>query len=418
MLSGAAGVAEASLEECVGEQTVKPPVAIDLFAGGGGLTEGLRMAGFNVVLACDADPRVQETHEYNHEDTAFLCTPVEHLDKATLGQALLSCPDAQLEDLDLIAGGPPCQGFSSIGPRQPDDERNALVLTFASVVATIKPKAFIMENVLGLLSTKTAGGRIVDQAIRLLTTAGYVVTQPVKALSAADYGVPQFRRRVFVMGVRADIATDLPDGKLHYPSATHAGGAVPPDPLLLGGLPAHLALEEAISDLPAVTKSVGEVLAYPKRRKLSEYQKLMRRGATEVYNHHTKGAERLRRARIKALQPGDNATMLHGKLQAGGLDGKYRRLRYDQPAPTITAHIGKDLSDFIHPKRNRWISAREAARIQSFPDVYQFFGSQALQLRTIGNAVPPLLAGWVAYAVGKQLGMSVHAPDQQVDDGT
>ena len=275
-----------------------------------------------------------------------------------------------------------------------------------------------MENVLGLLSTRTVGGRILDQAIRLLTTAGYVVTQPVKALSAADYGVPQSRRRVFVIGVRGDIAAGLPDGRLHYPGATHTGSTVQLNSLLPTGLPAHLTLEDAISDLPAATKPVGTVLAYPRRRNLSEYQKLMRRRATELHNHHTKGAEKLRRNRIKALNQGDNATRLQGKLKAGGLDGKYRRLRYDQPAPTITAHIGKDLSDFIHPERHRWISAREAARIQSFPDTYQFFGSQALQLRTIGNAVPPLLAGWVAYEVGQQLGMSVHAPDQQVDLGT
>ena len=374
------------------------------------------MAGFNVALACDADPLVRKTHESNHAKTRFLCERVERLNRTAFENALSSCPGpVKLTELDLVVGGPPCQGFSVIGPRQPQDKRNALILAFAQTVTSLRPKAFIMENVGGILS-RTAGGRVLDQAIRMLSTAGYVVTQPVQVLNAADYGVPQSRRRAFVIGVRGDIALSLPGGKLGYPNKTHSGqrnqSKSPGLPLV--GLPAYVTLKEAISDLPAATKPVGDTLPYPDQRNVSGFQRLMRQGADALYNHHTKGVQAQRIARIKALRPGDNATKLPDELRVGGLPGKYRRLRYDQPCPTVTAHIGKDLSDFIHPEHDRWLSAREAARVQSFPDKYQFFGSQALQLRTIGNAVPPLLAGWVAYAVGQQIGLSVHEPTEKL----
>lgn len=375
------------------------------------------MAGFDVALACDADPLVRETHESNHKETRFLCKRVEQLDRAAIEDALASRESPlRLSELDLVVGGPPCQGFSVIGPRQPHDERNALVLAFAERVTSIRPKAFIMENVGGLLTTRTAGGRVLDQAIKMLTDAGYVVTQPVRVLNAADYGVPQARRRAFVIGVRRDIAVSIPEGKLRYPDGTHIDkrGQLNSPELPLVDLPAYVTLKEAISDLPAVTKRAGETLPYPRRRKISGFQSLMRHEADVLHNHHTKGVQSQRIARIKALRPGDNATNLPDELKVGGLPGKYRRLRYDQPCPTITAHIGKDLSDFIHPRHDRWLSAREAARVQSFPDVYQFFGSQALQLRTIGNAVPPLLAGWVAYAVGQQIGLNVHEPTSRL----
>lgn len=383
------------------------PTAIDLFAGGGGLSEGLRMAGVNVVLACDSDPLVRETHERNHQETRFLCERVELLNRQAIESELSAC-----DDLDIIAGGPPCQGFSSIGPRDPHDKRNSLVLSFAQVVADMRPKAFIMENVVGILSSRTEAGRVLDHAIRILTLGGYAVTQPVQALSAADYGVPQLRRRVFVIGVRKDIAAAIPGGKLRYPCKTNAEGKAPARLPSAAEQPAYVTVRQAISDLPASTASVGEVLHYPARSGLSDFQKLMRRGADRVHNHHTKGAWARRIARIKALRQGENAASLPDDLKSGGLAGKYRRLRYDRPCPTVTAHIGKDLSDFIHPEQARWLSAREAARVQSFPDKYQFYGSQALQLRIIGNAVPPLLAGWVAYAVGMQIGLSVHEPTE------
>lgn len=389
------------------------PTAIDLFAGGGGLSEGLRMAGFNVVLACDADPLVQETHENNHKETRFLCERVERLNKVYIENALSSrMSSIKLNEIDLVAGGPPCQGFSTIGPRKPYDQRNELVLTFAQVVASLQPKAFIMENVAGILSPRTGKGQILTQAIETLSTGGFVVTEPVIVLNAADYGVPQSRRRAFVLGVRKDIALRLPSGNLHYPEKTHADkrSHVNSHELPRAGLPAHITLEEAISDLPAATRPPGEVQRYPSRRAISDFQKLMRRGAGALHNHHTKGAQTRRTARIKALKSGEDATSLQGELAVGGLAGKYRRLRYDQPCPTVTAHIGKDLSDFIHPKHDRWLSAREAARVQSFPDGYRFFGSQALQLRMIGNAVPPLLASWIAYEVGRQIGLDVHEP--------
>ena len=283
------------------------------------------MAGFNVALACDADPLVRKTHESNHAKTRFLCERVERLDRTAFEHALSSCASpVKLTELDLVVGGPPCQGFSVIGPRQSQDERNALVLAFAQTVTSLRPKAFIMENVGGILSTRTVGGRVLDQAIRTLSTASYVVTQPVQVLNAADYGVPQSRRRAFVIGVRGDIAPYLLGGMLGYPDKTHSGkqDQSKSPGLPLGDLPAYVTLEDAISDLPAATRPAGEILPYPDRRKVSGFQRLMRQGADALYNHHTKGVQAQRIARIKALKPGDNATKLPERTQSGGLAGQ------------------------------------------------------------------------------------------------
>ena len=388
------------------------PAAIDLFAGGGGFTEGLKLAGYDVVFANDVSELMRPTYENNHPDTAFIADDINNL---TLNRIETELQDAKTSinssSIDLVVGGPPCQGFSRIGTRNSEDERNALVFSFAELVNTIHPKAFVMENVSGLLSAKTGSGKIINQVLQILKVGGYRVTLPVQVLNAANYGVPQYRKRVFILGVRDDIAHQLPGGQLRYPSPSHVVGNNDYT-LFQNGQAAFISVEEAISDLPVKATARGSTTLYPVSRMKTQYQVKMRHKAPKViHNHHTKGIQDLRMRRIRALKDeGSNKTNLPPELQAGGLDVKYRRLRYSEPAPTLTAHIGKDLSDFIHPKYDRWITVREAARLQSFPDHYMFLGSESLQLKMIGNAVPPLVACAIGYQIGVDLGLDVVKP--------
>ena len=385
------------------------PIAIDLFAGGGGFTEGLKLAGYDVVFANDISEQMRPTFEKNHPNAVFIADDINNLTLNRI-EAELQGSTTNLRSIDLIVGGPPCQGFSRIGTKNSDDERNALVFAFAELVNTIQPRAFVMENVSGLLSAETGSGKIINHVLRILKVGGYSVTLPVQVLNAANYGVPQYRKRVFILGVRNDIAHQLSGGQLRYPSPSHTVGKND-HTLFQNGQAAFISVEEAISDLPFKATARGTTTLYPAFRMKSQYQVKMRHKAPPVvYNHHTKGIQDLRMRRIRALREGSNKTDLPPELQAGGLDVKYRRLRYSAPAPTLTAHIGKDLSDFIHPKYDRWITVREAARLQSFPDHYMFLGSESLQLKMIGNAVPPLVACAIGYQVGVDLGLNVVEP--------
>lgn len=374
--------------------------AIDLFAGAGGLSEGLRMAGIDVVVANDIDTWAAKTHEYNHPETVFIQKDIQQLRENDLKEALVS-KGLTFSDIDIVVGGPPCQGFSIIGQRDPNDPRNRLFKEFVKVIQLVKPKVFIMENVFGLLSMEK--GAVKDEILHSLRTCipeGYTVAEP-QVLLAADYGVPQLRRRVFFIGIRSDISDEC----LKYPEPTHA----PEKVKLANGnhISPYITVSQAIGNLPEeVVESVRNEPAPPiayKPGKKTLYQKFIQGHATAVYSHHTKNLLETRLERINHLDEGDLQTVLPDNLRAGGHENKYRRLHSKKPAPTLTAHMSKDLSDFIHYKYNRPITVREAARIQSFFDHYTFLGSEFQQLKQVGNAVPPLLGKAVAKVVIEQL---------------
>lgn len=368
--------------------------ALDFFAGAGGLSEGMKLAGINVVYANEIDKWAKMTYKHNHPETVFDCCDIAEITPESIKESITEKQKFELDSVDIIAGGPPCQGFSIIGQRNIDDPRNRLFKEFLRLVDRIQPKAFIMENVFGLLSMKN--GKVKDEIVNAFTKAGYTVTAP-KILSAADFGVPQFRRRVFFLGIRNDISTT----PLHYPKPTHAM------PENINHLLPYVTVGNAIFDLPEkVVESkgfeIGESVKYFSLP-TTDFQKKMRNEHKSVYNHHTKRLLDKRMARITQLAEGATQVTLPKELQSGGHENKYRRLSSNQPSPTLTAHMSKDLSDFIHPKHNRPITVREAARIQSFPDEYVFTGSEFQQLKQIGNAVPPLLGYAVAKCVADQL---------------
>ncbi len=353
--------------------------AVDLFAGAGGLSLGLAAAGFTVHAAVESDPQAAETYRLNHMRTRVVDTDMRSVEPASL------FPDRRRR-LDLLAGGPPCQGFSIKGQRRIGHPGNAMLDQLLRAAAELRPRAVLVENVVGL--TSMLGGFYFDRLItgleRIDLGEGRRYDVDYTFLNAAHHGTPQNRRRLFVVAVE-------PGRRFSWPEPTTQ--------------PGDLTLWDAISDLPPEAVRPGETTSYT-RRQPSRYAAALRAEDGVVLNHHTKRLEETRQKRLGALAEGQDRRHLPEELQAGGHESKYRRLRADAACPTLTAHMGKDLSDFIHPRLGRTLTAREAARVQGFPDWMEFAGSQASQLNQIGNAVPIPLAT----AVGRALAEALRAP--------
>ena len=365
---------------------------------------GFEKAGFDVPLAVEKDEWASETYRLNHPRTKVL---TEDLTKIVDLDSVL---DAEEYEIDGIIGGPPCQGFSLSGNRDPKDPRNSLFMEFVRFVRHYRPKFFVMENVKGILSMKTKDGRNVkDVILEEFGNAGYSVGTYV--VDASEFGVPQTRIRVMFIGIRDDIPFDVE--KLR------------PKGFLFGE--DRVTVEQAIMDLPQISAGEGtDEQDYPVSPQ-NEYQALMRDGSAKVLNHvamkHTKRLverfEKIGFGQSVADVPDEFAQRKRG--DAGIISGK----RYsqnnmrpfpDRPSPTIPASFQ---SNFVHPYLNRNYTAREGARLQSFPDSYVFFGKRTTmsweknlsQYKQIGNAVPPLLAKGVAETVKAYLEKAESGPN-------
>ena len=359
--------------------------SIDLFSGCGGLTKGFSMAGVRSIFASDIDENAAKTFCRNFPDTPFLCKSITDIEKNEVDELL------EGKVPDIIIGGPPCQGFSLANKRRnkiKDDPRNKLFYGFVKFINWYSPKAFVMENVKGLLSMQN--GEVIKTIVEEFRNAGecgYNVAY--KVLIASDYGVPQNRERVILIGYRKDLNI-LP----HHP-----------EPYELDHL---VTVDEAIGDLPQIGAGQGtEVQEYPQEPQ-NDYQRLMRANSRYVLNHVAmKHTPRLV-ARFEAIKPGQDLLDVwetHGALKRGAPGEKStikfhqnnQRLFGDRPAPTIAASFQ---SNFIHPHLNRNFTAREGARLQSFPDDFIFEGMRTKmswekglsQYQQIGNAVPVLMA--------------------------
>lgn len=363
---------------------------LDLFAGCGGLSLGFQMAGFTSILATDIDENCQKTFARNFPDVPFICQDIATLTKDQIDVIIGD------KSVDVILGGPPCQGFSLANKNRnkvDDDPRNQLFYHYVRIIDCYSPKVFIMENVKGLLSMKN--GQVIKTIVDCFSKAGQGYNVDYKILKASDYGVPQCRERVIIMGVRKDLdkAPSFPS-----PYATPA-----------------ISVADAIMDLPQIEAGEGcDGMLYAEQPQ-NEYQALMRRGSKRLYNHIAmKHTPRLV-ARFKAIKQGQSLVDVwdtHGAVKRGAPTEKSnikfsqnnQRVFGDKPAPTIAASFQ---SNFIHPFRNRNFTAREGARLQSFPDDFVFEGMRTKmswekglsQYQQIGNAVPPLLA----YAIAKEV---------------
>ncbi|SMC29846.1 DNA (cytosine-5)-methyltransferase 1 [Andreprevotia lacus DSM 23236] len=386
---------------------------VSLFSGCGGFCEGIEQAGIEVKVAVELDKYACETYRHNFPRTPLFAADIHQF----LTPDSNHRKDYKLsKGIDIVFGGPPCQGFSQIGARRPDDERNELYKQYARVVEELRPRLFLMENVPNLAMMNK--GHFKKVILEEFAALGYSNTVMLK-ISADDFGVPQTRQRVIFIGTRDE-------DEFPFELASFCERV-----LKKLKVAKAVTVDQAIADLPMTVVHSGEVMDYPEVSKPSAYMKEMRIGmtglvysksdkrrraigknqATKLYNHHTKEIQERRANLIALLEPGKKADSLPKHIWDNKRPEKWRRLHPDRPSHTILAQMHRDLSEWVHPRLNRWITVREAARLQSFHDGFVFQGSEWQQLKQIGNAVPPLMA----YALG-QLAKEVLVANQHEQD--
>jgi len=344
---------------------------LDLFCGSGGLSLGFQRAGFRVIAAYDNDEAAVETYRVNLG---------AHVTRCDLGQ------ENGLPRARVVVGGPPCQGFSSAGLRRSGDVRNSLVARFAHLVTVLRPVAFVFENVEGFL-TAEGGGRLFD-LLTPVVEAGYQVH--VRKVNAANYGVPQHRKRVIAIGGLGWSPS--------FPGPTHSAYGAPGARLAARHLPLAPSIRSALRGLPAPAPSPP---GFPP-------------------DHYFRPLERLDLERATALKAGQRMRDLPADLwhqsyrrrafrrvmdgtpseRRGGAPAGILRLAPDEPSKAITAAAR---SEFLHPEEDRYLTIRECARLQTFPDDFVLLGTAAERAELVGNAVPPLLAFAIARTLAADL---------------
>lgn len=378
------------------------PTAVSLFSGCGGFCEGVELAGFEVRVAVEWDRFACETYRANFPRTPLFEGDIhDFLSGDNEQEHRRLCGD----QVDLVFGGPPCQGYSQIGPRDLLDDRNELYQQYARVVTALRPKMFLMENVPNLLLMEK--GHFRDAILTHFASLGYGNTTFVK-VSAADFGVPQTRERVFFFGTHDSAGLSL-DLKAYATAVLQTLKVKKP-----------VTVWEAIGDLPKRVVPSGQTMPYPAVKEPGAFLRMMRMDYSEgpytktvkrrragqddirLHNHHTKEMQEKRAHLISFLRPGEKADSLPKEIWNGARPEKWRRLHPDLPSYTILAQMHRDLSEWVHPKLERWITVREAARLQSFHDGFIFMSSEWQMLKQIGNAVPPLM-GYAAARLAKAI---------------
>lgn len=354
---------------------MKPFTCVDLFSGAGGLSKGFLDAGYNVVLGVDHDEAALKTFSMNHGEA--IAMNLDLFDHKNI-EVIVDYLKEQKISLDVLIGGPPCQGFSYAGPMDINDKRNFLYLAMVKLTELLKPQAVLLENVLGMIEAH--GGKGAKRIISDFEKIGYHMTP--KLLYAPDYGVPQIRKRVFFVGLR--------DGNIPFEF---------PQPIL--DAENYITCEDAISDLPTLQTEDGEILRGDAVQEYrippeTDYQKLMRKNCDKVYNHVGSIPIEKTKKMISLVPEGKNYLSLPDEYR--GMYKYHEALtRYHSKKPSLTINTGH--RSHFHYKFNRIPTVRESARLQSFPDDFIFYGNQSQQYRQVGNAVPPLLGQVVAEAI-------------------
>jgi DNA (cytosine-5)-methyltransferase 1 len=358
---------------------------IDLFCGVGGLSYGFaRDDRFDIVAANEILPNMARAYSLNHPSVKVYVKDIKEFKAREVQKDLNIRPGG----IDIIIGGPPCQAYSTVGKRSSEDPRGGLFREYHRVLKEFNPRFFLFENVKGLLSMQK--GALLRKILSLFEALGYQVQ--VKLLNAADYGAPQIRERVIIVG------TKLKTG-FHYPFPTHYDPGNPSE-LFHASMKPYLTLEEAIGDLPFIG-SGEESLEYASAPKNS-FQALMRKNAPSRVMDHNAPVNNPALVKIMELLPdGGSPGDLPKKLRPrSGFPNTYCRLWWKRPCTTVTRNLSTPSSSrCIHPKAPRPLTTREGARIQCFPDSYQFYGSRSDRNLQVGNAVPTVLSQALAQAI-------------------
>jgi len=389
-------------------KTVPALRTIDLFCGAGGITEGFRQAGYECLYANDSMPEAIRTFELNHPEAWADCGDIEKVNPTVIRAEL----GIAKGELDVLAGGPPCQGFSINAPdRFLKDPRNKLFKDYVRFLEEFEPKTFLFENVPGLLSL--GDGKVLDRILSEFVRLDYHVT--VKILFAAHYGVPQERWRLILLGSR--LSEISPPEPTHYASGRanfRGGGGVLTFQLTDSDkrklLPA-VTVGEAIGDLPRLSMGEGaETIGYT-AGKSSAFARVMRNPDGVTYNHFAAKLAKQNIERMKFVKPGGSwrdiphALLPKGMQRARKSDHtkRYGRLRNDGLAGTVMTKCDPHWGTVFLPDQDRSLTVREAARFQSFPDTYVFLGPRVSQYEQVGNAVPVLMAKAIAAQIRTHL---------------
>ena len=392
------------------------PIAVDLFAGAGGMTLGFEQAGFDVLAAVELDPIHASVHEYNFPFWTTICRSVSQ----TSAQEIRHRSAIGDRDIDVVFGGPPCQGFSLMGKRDLQDDRNSLVMSFLRLVVDLRPKYFVMENVRGMTIGKQK--QVLERVIEEFQGHGYQVNEQIQVLNAANYGVPQNRQRLFLLGCRQGF--ELP----RYPQAKTQ------DRRKANRRKSQATAQDLLLDVPTVAEAIGdlpEVNHYPELK--------LRDWVVASYGQPSEYARRLRVPRIVqdnyAYQREYSAELLtcsrrtnhtsqtiarFAQTTPGKTDriSHFYRLDLEGLCTTLRAGTASNRGAFtsprpIHPTTPRCITVREAARLHSYPDWFMFHATKWHGFRQIGNSVPPLLAQAVAAEIVRVLEITPTAPQQE-----
>ena len=344
---------------------------IDLFSGCGGLSLGFELAGYNTLLGLDNDKAAIETFVKNHKNSVGITKDITEISGEEIRELVGN------KNIDVVIGGPPCQGMSLAGPRKLHDPRNKLYLSFIRIVKELQPKAFVIENVPGLVSLFK--GAIKESILEEFQQMGYNVKYQI--LNSADYGVPQTRKRVFFVGLRSGETFNFPEPKFLFETD-------------------WITAKDATSDLPLLNETLGNEVENYLSNPQNDYQVYSRQSSQVIYNHQATNHNEQTRNIISLVPEGGNYKNLPEKYrETRKFNVAWTRYHSQKPTPTIdTGH-----RHHFHYLANRVPTVRENARFQSFPDDFVFYGNRTQQYRQVGNAVPPLLAKAIAEQLLKYL---------------
>lgn len=348
---------------------------LDLFSGAGGFSSGLdSLDNFTTVEAVDFNSAALETFQHNFPDSKTINGDIS--DEEIKAKILAIAEEQQV---NMIIGGPPCQGFSSKGKKLGlDDPRNFLFREYMDVVAKVRPEVFVIENVRNLLTA--VNGFFLEQIKEMVADLGYELSYGV--LTASDFGVPQKRQRAILIASRI--------GKISLPSPNVVEAVT---------------VEDAISDLDYLESGEGEHISSYRFEPKSSYQRMLRKGSKFLLNHKATNHKQVALDKLAMIPPeGDKSALpveLHGNQK---FKTTWGRLKWKDVSPTIDTRFDTPSNGTnSHPVLNRAITPREAARIQSFPDTFEFLGKKTEITKQIGNAVPPLMARAIGEAINEQI---------------